>query len=220
MKAVMTLKTLTTILAAWILTACGVQEDAKQEPKAVDTADLTEALNCAAVPAPAAALTADPELRAVPADQLRLLNGETQQSLCDLFRAGGKKTMVVQFVSVRCYACMKWIDSVQNGLAKKGYTDVLPVVVMTDRLETLNEDEAKALKRDLARKSTWVHDFYGDLWTFFGTTPWDPGTEPTLKPVLVAMDGDARGYYTEDTTLDGGEIGALTEKLFEVDVSP
>lgn len=205
--------------ALLLITACGAAED-NRGPRAVQTDDLNAALYCGKTDTAAAGLgLEDAAMRRVPADQLRVLDGATQTTMCDVMRKAGKKLALFTFVSTKCYPCMKWAEMVSASLTEKKLNgDVMSVVVMTDSIQDLSVEDAKRLKADVAKKSTWIHDYYGDMWSFFGLDTWVPGTEPTIKPLTIVMDADARGFFTEDTTNDAAAIVAQANAVMTLDI--
>lgn len=200
-------------LATFALSACGRGDDAiKSSVGSAKGADLTVAVSCAQNDAAALALDGR-DMRHVPAESLRVVQGNVVRSLCDVVKESGKALAVVQFTSVTCFPCMQLVSTLNKSLADKGVaSSVLSLVVVTDPLGMLSADDERRIKRDVASGATWVYDDFQDLWKFFSPGP-AAGVVPAVTPLIVAIDGAMRGFANDDVS---GDAGALVAKANEV----
>lgn len=209
------------ILVASLLGACGVESGGKAVKDAA-SADQVPLTRCGA-DADLALLTAaesEPQLRRVPARDLLLLDGDADASLCDVMRAHPRRVTIVQFFSVTCFSCMDWIRGLSHELAASSWSaSVQPLVVMTDAVSAVSLDKAIKLKDEIAPDAYWVHDYYGQLRRFFvpGDEP-QPAGKAVDRPLLVVVDPEERGFYSEDASLDVAALGSLIQSVMAIDL--
>jgi hypothetical protein len=138
---------------------------------------------------------ADPALRHVPANDRYVSVGGVAKSLCDLVRDSGGQTLTsFQFVSMKCYSCLKWAEA--TSIEAASYPDVLHVVIVTDNVDDFSAEEMAAMQAEVAPGSVWVRDQDQTLWKFFST-----GDDPMapVTPLTVLMDYAARGAAVTDS---------------------
>ncbi len=190
------MKKLIVILSIFGAVACG---DDKPKNSARGSGDLSarKVIDCRQDAALTLDDTASPELRHVPANDLYVSVGGQPKKLCDLVRdSGGQTLTVLQFVSMKCYSCLKWAETTGSDAAK--YSDALHVVVVTDQVDDLSAEEMAQMQADVAPGSVWVRDQDKELWQFFSTG--DDPLAPTTPHALL-MDFAARGAVLTDAAL-------------------
>jgi hypothetical protein len=159
---------------------------------------------------------ADPALRHVPANDLYVSVSGQAKTLCDLVRDSGGQTLTsFQFVSMKCFSCMKWAAATSVEAAK--YPDVLHVVVVTDAVDDLSAEEMAALQAEVAPGSVWVRDQGQQLWQFFSTG--DDPAAPT-SPLTLLMDYAARGAVVTDPALTLAKMVEWANAKMELAIAP
>lgn len=200
-------------LIIFCLVSCGKED--KQTKASVGVAastgasgDQTAATACAG--ATTLALVDGGELRHVPAESLRIVQGGQVRTMCDAAKDKPHSLTIYQFTSVTCVPCMQWAQKLNADLKAKGFADsVLSVMVLTDVSGLLTADDERRLKKDVAPDASWVYDDFQDLWRFF--SPGDTRVEvPAVTPLYVAMDGNQRGFASDDAS---GDAAALIAKV-------
>ena len=159
---------------------------------------------------------ATPELRHVPANDLYVSVGGQPKKLCDLVRDSGGQTLTsFQFVSMKCFSCLKWAEA--TAVQSASFSDVLHVVVVTDSVDDLSADEMARLQADVAPGSVWVRDQDKALWQFFSTG--DDPLAPT-SPLTLLMDYAARGAVLQDAALTLADMVDWANKTMELAIAP
>jgi hypothetical protein len=188
------------------------------------SADLAPALDCRQASSlddgPMVGLGLDgalPDLRHVPAESLHVtLPGKAPaasrvKSLCDLLRGTGKTLLVLQFVSVKCYACMKWVEQANADLSAQNLGDeVLTVAVVEDPETELTDAELVTLSADVAANATWARDPDRTLWNFFATAP---TADAPVVPLAIVMDWAARGFYCDQKSTPLATLVSVADQL-------
>lgn len=194
-----------------LVTACGVQLKKKipdADLSGPQDADLTRAVNCGATTGADVALTlADDALRKVPAESIILTRDSVENDLCSRLRLNGKQLAIIQFASVECYACQRWIDLIDTEIVAGGYTDIAHVVIFSDNILALNERGAKRIIDEMAPNADWGMDYSGAAWRFF-----TPGFDQTddVMPTVIMMDMEARGFLVTDPKLKLADLLELS----------
>jgi hypothetical protein len=158
---------------------------------------------------------ADPALRRVPANDLYVMQNGLATSLCDLVKESGGQTLTsFQFVSMKCFSCLKWAEATSAEAAK--YSDVLHVVIVTDNVDDLSAEELATLRAEVAPSSVWVRDQDLALWQFFSTG--DDPLAPT-SPLTVLMDYAARGAALTDSDMKLSDMVQWANEKMELAIS-
>lgn len=202
-------------LGTSLLTGCG--KDDKSETSAVraGAADLMRAIDCG--DGGAALNLAASDLRHVPASDVRVSQDGVDTTLCEyLQKSGGKNVALFQFVGIKCYACLRWVEHVATTLASYA-TDILSVVIMVDDQTLTSDADMASLKTLIAPDAQWARDTTGAAWKFFA-----PATGPGggAVPQTVVMDRAARGFFTDDTTLDASGIVGMANASMSLGIAP
>lgn len=203
------------LLSLFSLAACG---DDKPKSSVHGSGDLKarNVIDCRQDAALTLADAADPALRHVPANDLYVSVSGQPKKLCDLVRdAGGQTLTSLQFVSMKCYSCLKWAEATAAEAAK--FPDVLHVVVVTDQVDDLSAEEMATMQQEVAPASVWVRDQDRELWTFFSTGD-DP--EAPTSPLTLLMDYAARGAVLEDATLTLTKMVEWANQKMELAIKP
>lgn len=185
------------ILCLFVLGACG--EDAKVNSVANmrNGGDALAPLDCRNSPAKTKlALTQQPEdFRHIPAEELVARHEENPVSLCGLMRANPDvKLVIIQFASLDCYQCLKWIDRLHGEIDQYGL-DILQVPILSGEPARSTPDDLLSLKGSLATDALWLRDSTGEVWRFFNR---EIATPEKVSPMVVVMDGAARGFLISE----------------------
>ncbi len=185
------------IMCLFVLGACG--EDAKVDSVANvrSGGDALAPLDCRTNPAkPKLALTQQPEdFRHVPAEELVARHEENPVSLCGLMRANPDvKLAIIQFASLDCYQCLKWIDRLHGEIDQYGL-DILQVPILSGDPNRSTAEDLLSLKGSLATDALWLRDSTGEVWRFFNR---EIATPEKVSPMVVVMDGAARGFLISE----------------------
>ena len=208
--------------AALTLSACGKDDSGRKTgagsalvPRR--TADLSAKTGCA--PAARLALGDDSALRHIPAESLRIVQGNTVRAMCDVLKDKPRTVAVYQFTSVTCVPCMQWAQKLNADLVAKGFGEsVLSVLVLTDPTGILTADDERRLQHDVAPDATWVYDDFQDLWSFFA--PGDRAAAvPAVTPLAVVMDAAQRGFTSADASGDAVALIAKVNAVLELGIA-
>lgn len=135
------------------------------------------------------------DFRHIPAEELVARHEDTPVSLCGMMRANPEiKLAVIQFASLDCYQCLKWIDRLHGEIDQYGL-EVIQVPILAGSPERSTEADLLSLKSSLAGDALWLRDSTGELWRFF--TP-DLNALEKVSPLTVIMDLGARGFSTSE----------------------
>ena len=184
-------KLLLSILVA-LVAGCGAHIKKKVPDTQVKRgdSDLQRSLDCSAE----GLQLDDSLLYRIPAEDVLLTKDEVETNLCAMLRQSSKPLTIVQFASVECYACQRWIDQIDSEIKAGGYIDIAHVVIFSSPVVVLPEENAKRLILEMAPRADYAMDYNGSAWRFFS-----PNVDAVdVVPMMVVMDSKARGFAVAD----------------------
>jgi hypothetical protein len=219
--------TLWTLLVGLVAIGCGSKKSGSTVPSgtAKSSGDVTRELNCTgdkttkAEDAEELALIADDEgnvePRRVPAEDLIVQEGKASISLCNMMRANPDSQLAMFFFTrASCFKCSSWIQKVAAGMEPYG-NKILPVAIVSESPSILSDADMDALKGEVAPEFVWVRDPDGEVWDFFAP---DQGASNRMIPMVIEMDGGARGFALEDTGLEAKDLIDQATKVLGLDL--